>query len=101
MEGRQLISHGTVYVNGKVNTKPGTRILSSDIISFGVETRSILEKNLLFRIKIKNLRSLKSSALDICYKHYRIIFLGSERCLDLSFPFKFESNKLFNVYNYR
>ena len=87
-EAKQLISHGKVYVNGKINRNYSYSLTKGNIISFKKSTEATFKDRLLFSFKNVNFYSYDN--LEVCYKTFKIIILTE----------KIDSKKYLQHYSY-
>ena len=75
-EAKQLISHGKVLLNGKVNYNFSYLVKKGDIISFKKSSEIIIKKSLLNSFNDMNFHAYDN--LEVCYKMFKIIVLSEK-----------------------
>lgn len=99
-QARQLISHGHVYINGKVRTTCSHTIMSGDLVSIKPEIVNVLSKGYNWTI-LKNAGSdvLKHVPyLEVDYKTMSLIFLYTPTIEEVQMSFSLDMNKVIRHY---
>lgn len=87
-EAKQLISHGKVFIDGKINRNYSYSLTKGNIISFKKSTEAIFKDRLIS--SSKNFYFYSYDNLEVCYKTFKIIILTE----------KVDSKKYLQHYSY-
>ena len=87
-EAKQLISHGKVFIDGKINRNYSYSLTKGNVISFKKSTEAIFKDRLIS--SSKNFYFYSYDNLEVCYKTFKIIILTE----------KVDSKKYLQHYSY-